>query len=66
MMAVYDTTRANVAGLNLGGRVSYILTHLVSGFFVWNQTRQTKKVLSQLSNRELEDIGITRADLDKL
>lgn len=32
----------------------------------WNESRQTRKALSQLSAAQLEDIGVTRADIDKL
>ena len=62
-MAVYDTPRANVAGLSLSGRVSFTLTHLAADLVSWNRTRQTKTALSKLSNRELDDIGMSRADL---
>jgi uncharacterized protein YjiS (DUF1127 family) len=29
----------------------------------WNRVRQTRKELSGLSNRELDDLGITRGDI---
>lgn len=32
----------------------------------WNTRRKTKAVLSKLTNRELEDIGLTRGDVDNL
>jgi uncharacterized protein YjiS (DUF1127 family) len=35
---------------------------MVSGFRTWNDLRVTRKALSRLSDHELEDIGLTRAD----
>lgn len=32
----------------------------------WNAKRNTHTILSALSDRELEDIGLTRGDLDNL
>lgn len=29
----------------------------------WNRIRQTRKELSSLSNRELDDLGISRGDI---
>jgi uncharacterized protein YjiS (DUF1127 family) len=30
----------------------------------WNERRATRNALSQLSDRELDDIGLTRGDID--
>ncbi|GGA14408.1 DUF1127 domain-containing protein [Neptunicoccus cionae] len=32
----------------------------------WNTKRKTTKILSQLSDRELNDIGLIRGDLDNI
>lgn len=32
----------------------------------WNESRQTRKALSQLTAVQLEDIGLSRADITKL
>jgi uncharacterized protein YjiS (DUF1127 family) len=32
----------------------------------WRQHRETIKQLNRLTNKELRDIGITRADIDRL
>ena len=32
----------------------------------WNDARMTRNALSQLSTRELEDIGLVRGDIDKI
>ncbi len=48
-----------------------IATHAVVNRFeavlnaitAWNKTRKTQKALMALSNRQLEDIGLTRGDI---
>lgn len=40
------------------------LSGLVSGVVHWNETRRTRAALARLSNHELEDIGLTRGDID--
>ncbi|WP_242494371.1 DUF1127 domain-containing protein [Loktanella sp. IMCC34160] len=32
----------------------------------WNDARVTRKALSQLSNRELDDIGLCRGDIEDI
>ncbi|EAQ46261.1 MAG: hypothetical protein BM560_09105 [Roseobacter sp. MedPE-SWde] len=32
----------------------------------WNESRQTRKALSQLTAAQLDDIGLSRADISKL
>lgn len=60
-MAVLDTTRtASQAGL-FGG-----LFKLVGTVAAWNDARLTRKALSQLSDRELDDIGLVRGDIDRI
>lgn len=46
-----ETLRDGVAGV-------------VSTLIHWNDARKTRKILSALSSRELDDIGLTRADID--
>ena len=62
-MAVIDTTRAY--GAPRAGFGAPILK-LVAAVQAWNATRATRKALSQLSDRELDDIGLTRADIDNV
>lgn len=41
--------------------------HVVAGALSsWNEARMTRNALSQLSTRELEDIGLVRSDIDKV
>ncbi|WP_111735412.1 DUF1127 domain-containing protein [Roseovarius amoyensis] len=60
-MAVMDTTRtASPAGIRGG------LFKVFSRLVAWNEARRTRKILSTLSDRELEDIGLTRSDIEAL
>jgi len=56
-MTALDTTRSHAAS---GSFVS----RLVSLFIAWNERRATRNALSQLSDRELDDIGLSRGDID--
>jgi len=51
---------------NFIDRVQLPLTSLVSDLLHWNETRRTRVALSQLSDHELEDIGLTRGDIDQI
>lgn len=57
-MTTLDNTHASHTGL--GALVSRVVATLVS----WNERRATRNALSQLSDRELDDIGLTRGDID--
>ena len=61
-MATLDTIRP-IATEN-GLRTS--LVSLIGSFADWNDRRMTRKALSALSARELEDIGLTRGDVDNM
>ena len=58
-MAVIDTAR-NAAPINFFGGVFKRL----NAFAKWNDARLTRKALSQLSDRELDDIGLSRGDIE--
>jgi uncharacterized protein YjiS (DUF1127 family) len=62
VMAVFDLVRPAHAGFgrapSLGG--------LVAALGAWNDRRVTRRELSKLSDRELEDIGLSRADIDTI
>lgn len=63
-MAAFDTSRP-VAVLN-SGRISAFFAATFAAFATWNDARITRKALSKLSARELEDIGLTYADVDTI
>ncbi|MCB2127989.1 MAG: DUF1127 domain-containing protein [Rhodobacteraceae bacterium] len=39
---------------------------LVSTVVAWNEARSTRNALSRLSDRELDDIGLCRGDIDTI
>ena len=63
-MAAFDTSRPTYAA----GRKGFgaITLSLFAAFTAWNESRQTRNVLNQLSDHELEDIGLTRGDINAL
>ena len=65
-MAALETTRPVTTGHLLGGRVSAIVAHTFASFAAWNDTRVTRNALDKLSDRELDDIGLSRGDIDLL
>ncbi|KZX94881.1 MULTISPECIES: DUF1127 domain-containing protein [unclassified Sulfitobacter] len=63
-MAALDTTRTTYGTASAVNRTIVFLTDLVASFVSWNDSRVTRKALSSLSDRELEDIGLIRGDID--
>lgn len=63
-MAAFDTTRPTAA-LNTG-RIQRHIAYIMGNLRTWNDARVTRNALSKLSTRELEDIGLTYADLDTI
>ena len=61
-MASINATRANPA--LTGGFASGLFTATVSRLAAWNDARITRKSLSQLSARELDDIGLCYGDIN--
>lgn len=61
-MAAFDTTTFGSHGLV--GRIGSTLATLIGSVAAWNDARVTRNALSKLSNRELEDIGLVRGDID--
>lgn len=59
-MAMLDTPRAAARGHASTGFFARLIGTLLS----WNDRRATRKALSRLSDRELEDIGLSRSDID--
>lgn len=58
-MAYYDQTRTR------SGIAGRLLT-LVSQVNAWNDVRRTRNILHKLSAHELDDIGLSRGDIDRL
>lgn len=62
-MAAYETTRHHAA-TGSAARIGSMFTTAVGAFAAWNDTRQTRKALASLTDRELDDIGLHRGDID--
>ena len=60
-MAVIDTTRAHGASAGFFGQ---FFAGIFGAFSAWNDARTTRNALAKLSDRELDDIGLCRGDID--
>ena len=63
-MATYETSRTAPFGAITVFRMVQYVTGFADLFQTWNSSRITRKALSRLSNRELDDIGLCRGDID--
>lgn len=64
-MAAIDYTRSQqAAGTN--GRIGHFIARAIAAFNAWNDERSTRNALAKLSDRELEDIGLCRGDIDAM
>ncbi|MBF9043293.1 DUF1127 domain-containing protein [Rhodobacterales bacterium HKCCE4037] len=50
--------------LGAGFNATRVLSGMVAKIAAWNDARVTRKALSALTNRELDDLGLTRGDID--
>lgn len=60
-MSIIDTTRTASATNGIMGR---IIANTLGALAAWNEERATRAALSRLSDRELEDIGLCRGDIE--
>lgn len=60
-MAAFDTSRPVYGSTSA---VSSFITRSISAVVAWNDARVTRNALSSLSDRELDDIGLVRGDID--
>jgi len=63
-MATLNTART-AAGLSTGG-IYGLFARIVANVAGWHDARVTRKSLSRLSARELEDIGLSYGDIDTI
>lgn len=63
-MAAMDTTRTTLGDYGLVGRFVGLVISARTAFEAWNDARATRNSLSELTDRELEDIGLIRGDID--
>lgn len=65
-MAAIETTRPAHVGTLTGGRLSKFVASLLGAYAAWNDARVTRNALAKLSDRELDDIGLCRGDIETL
>ncbi|WP_417524988.1 DUF1127 domain-containing protein [Marinovum sp.] len=65
-MAVSEQSHAHLAIAGVAERIGRVIVAMISAVQEWNDARQTRKMLSKLSDGELDDIGLTRADIDRV
>ena len=64
-MALLDTHRTSSQPAVFAGLSAYVRDTL-SALVAWNRARRTRAYLERLSAAELDDIGLTRGDIDKI
>jgi uncharacterized protein YjiS (DUF1127 family) len=65
-MAAVETTRPAPFGAINTYRAINALSNVTLTFRAWNDARVTRKALNKLSDRELDDIGLCRGDIEFL
>jgi len=65
-MAAFDTTRTNYETAALAGRFGAGIVAIIGKFAAWNDARATRNALARLTDRELDDIGLSRGDIDRI
>jgi len=65
-MATTYTTRPAPFGALATFRFITFLDKIRTSFLGWSNTRATQNALSRLSDHELNDIGLSRGDIDNI
>ena len=65
-MAAYETSAAAPVGAISIIRPVPGFGGLIAAISAWNDARMTRKALGRLSDRELDDIGLCRGDVEML
>ncbi|GFE51482.1 hypothetical protein So717_32350 [Roseobacter cerasinus] len=63
-MATFDTSRTTYGSAPVASRFFGMINAAVAAVVAWNDARVTRNALASLTDRELEDIGLSRADID--
>lgn len=63
-MAAYETTASAPFGAITVYRMVQSVARAVEALKAWNSARVTRNALYRLSNRELDDIGLCRGDVE--
>ena len=63
-MATFDTTRTAYGSASAVSGIFSFFSRIAGIAISWNDARVTRKALSALSDRELQDIGLVRGDIE--
>jgi uncharacterized protein YjiS (DUF1127 family) len=63
MAASVTSSAAPFGAISIFRGVNFV-TEIAGSFAAWNNARITRNSLSNLSDRELDDIGLCRGDID--
>ncbi len=65
-MALLDLTRTPGRSALASDRFHSSISNAFGALAAWNDARRTRNVLSQLTNRELDDIGLIPGDISRI
>ena len=65
-MAAFDTTRPAYNAAPVAGKIKGFVSNLIALVINWNDARITRQSLNALTDRELNDIGLVRGDIDNV
>lgn len=65
-MAAIDTSRTAFGSATVANRFGSVFTAWIGNLITWNDARVTRNVLNGLTDRELDDIGLVRGDIDEI
>ena len=63
-MATFDTSRTTYGSATAASRFFAAIGAVIASVVAWNDARVTRNALTALTDRELEDIGLSRADIE--
>lgn len=63
-MTTFDTTRTTYGTASAVSRFFALVSSAITAVTIWNDARVTRNALASLTDRELEDIGLSRSDID--
>ena len=63
-MAAFDTTRTAYGSASVVNGFFSFFARVTAAVVAWNDARVTRNALSALSDRELDDIGLIRGDIE--
>lgn len=65
-MAAFDTTRTTYGSTSAVSKIGTFFASLTSKIVAARDAALTRKALNALTDRELEDIGLSRGDVDSV